>query len=124
MIPPIPLTLRLLAIGASMIYLYGIIVALRRSRMDVRQSVLWLLSGLLFLLVSAFPSLVLKLALFLGFVAPSNAAFIVWLLSLTALIFYQSLTTSRHAAQIKILTQELALRESEAKVKPRETKEG
>ncbi len=109
----IPLPIRLLAIAASLVYLCGVIAALRGARMAVRQSLLWLGSGLIFLLVSIYPGPLLWLATSLGFVAPSNAAFVVWLLALTALLFYQSVTTSRHTLQIKKLSQELALREAE-----------
>src|SRR5436190_5510912 len=114
----IPIPIRVLAIIASVAYLYGIIAALRGSRMTVRQSLLWLLSGLAFLLVSIFPGPILHVAEWLGFVAPSNAGFIVWLLALTALVFYQSLTTSRQTNQIKTLVQELALRDAELQRRP------
>jgi hypothetical protein len=119
-LPLIPWPIRTLSICASAVYLYLIVAALRRSRMAVRQSVLWLISGIAFLAVSLYPTPVLRLAEWLGFVAPSNAGFIVWLLSLTGLAFYQSVTTSRHAAQIKTLSQELALREA---APPRATRE-
>jgi hypothetical protein len=112
-IPAIPLQIRLLAIAGSAVYLYGIVAALRGSRIAVRQSILWLASGIAFLLVSLIPGPVLRLADWLGFVAPSNAGFIVWLLALTGLLFYQSLTTTRHAEHIKTLAQELALRDVE-----------
>ena len=105
----IPLPVRLLAILASAVYLTSILVALRGSRMSVRQSLLWLVSGVAFLFLSVFPFPVVWLAQHLGFVAPSNAAFIAWLLALTALVFYQSLTTSRHADEVKTLCQELAI---------------
>lgn len=109
----IPLTLHLLAIAASLAYVYLVITALRRSRMAVRQAILWMLSGVAFLVASLFPQLLVWAAGTLGFVAPSNAAFVVWLLALTALMFYQSLTTSRQTAQLKTLAQELAVLNAE-----------
>ena len=105
----IPLPIRVLAIVASFAYLWSILVALRGSQMNVRQSLLWIVTGVFFLVVSLLPQPIIWLAGRLGFVAPSNAGFIVWLLVLTALLFYQSLTTSRQAAQLKALAQELAL---------------
>ncbi len=107
MMPPLPL--QVLAATASVAYLFLVFTALRRSRMAVRQSVLWLLSGVAFLLCSAVPQPLIWAAHKLGFEAPSNAVFLVWLLALTALIFYQSVTTSRHAGQLKTLCQELAI---------------
>ncbi len=104
-----PMAVHLLAIAASLVYLYSVASALRRSRMAVRQSLLWIISGLAFLGTSIFPQVLIWTAEQLGFVAPSNAAFVVWLLALTALMFYQSLTTSRQTSQIKTLCQELAV---------------
>lgn len=117
---PIPLPLHLLAIAASLAYLYLIITALRRSRMAVRQAILWMLSGVAFLVASLFPQLLAWAAGALGFVAPSNAAFVVWLLALTALMFYQSLTTSRQTAQVKTLAQELAVLSAELEQRARD----
>lgn len=112
MTPPSP-AVQLLAVAASLVYLYGIVAALRRSRMAVRQAILWIFSGVAFLAISVFPQPLVWTASKLGFVAPSNAAFVVWLLVITALMFYQSLTTSRQTAQIKTLSQELAVLQAE-----------
>ena len=109
----IPLSIQLLAITAALAYLAAVVHALRRSRMNVRQALLWIGSGLAFLAASVFPAPFLWLALKAGFVAPSNAAFAMWLLALTILIFYQSLVTSRQSDQIKTLCQELALLEAQ-----------
>ncbi len=109
----IPFPVRLLAILASVAYLIAIFAALRGSRMTIRQSLLWLISGAAFLFLSLFPFPVIWAAARLGFTAPSNAAFITWLLALTVLLFYQSLTTSRHADQVKTLCQELAILRAE-----------
>jgi hypothetical protein len=109
----IPLPIRLLAVAFSLAYLCAIVVSLRRSRMTTRQSVLWLATGFAFLGVSIFPQPLLWAAERFGFVAPSNAAFIVWMLFLTLLLFYQSLTTSRQSNQIKTLAQEIAVLKAE-----------
>lgn len=105
----IPLPVRILAIVASGIYLTSVVLALRSSRMTVRQSLLWLCSGIVFFLLSVFPFPVIWVARDLGFVAPSNAAFVAWLLVLTGLSFHHTITTSRQAEQLKTLCQEIAL---------------
>ncbi|MCK4343442.1 MAG: DUF2304 domain-containing protein [Phycisphaerae bacterium] len=108
-----PLPIQLLAVAASLVYLYCVVAALRRSRMAVRQSLLWIVSGAAFLVTSIFPQPLIWTADKFGFEVPSNAAFVVWLLALTALMFYQSLTTSRQTAQLKTLCQELAVLHAE-----------
>jgi hypothetical protein len=105
----IPLSLRVLAVSASLAYLLAVVHALRRSRMSIRQSLLWLACGAVFLGASLVPEPLLWLAHQVGFQVPSNAAFATWLLALTALVFYQSLVTSTQSQQIKTLCQELAL---------------
>lgn len=105
----IPIPIRILAIASSVMYLWSVLAALRGSHMTVRQSILWIVSGMTFFSASVFPYPLMWLAEQCGFVAPSNAAFAVWLLVVTVLVFYQSLTTSRQAAQLKTLCQELAI---------------
>jgi len=101
--------IRILAIAVSLAYLIGVVASLRQSRMNVRQSLLWLCSGAAFICLSVFPGPLIAAAKWLGFIAPSNAAFTGWLLILTMLLFYQSLVTSRQSEQIKRLCQELAI---------------
>lgn len=113
----IPLPMRLLAILASVVYLIAILAALRGSRLTIRQSLLWLTSGAAFLFLSLFPLPVIWAAERVGFAAPSNAAFIAWLLAITVLLFYQSLTTSRHADQVKTLCQDIAIVKAQLRVK-------
>lgn len=105
----IPLSLQLTAITASTAYIVVIWLALRRSRLSVRQALLWLISGALYLACSLYPQPLLWAALAIGFEAPSNALFAGWLLTLTGLLFYQSLTTSQQSHQIKRLCQEIAI---------------
>ena len=105
----IPLSLRTLALVVSTAYLAAVLVSLRRSRMTVRQSLLWLLSGTAFVMLSLKPEPVMRLAAWLGFVAPSNAGFAGWLVFLTTLLFYQTVITSKQSREIKALCQELAL---------------
>jgi hypothetical protein len=105
----IPLPIRILAILASGGYLLAVLVTLRNSQLNVKQSLLWLSSGFLFLVISIFPEPLMHVAERLGFIAPSNAAFVTWLLVLTILLFYQSLTTSRQAAQLRTLCQEISM---------------
>lgn len=105
----IPWSLRVAAVAASLLYLFSVLSVLRSTRMSVKQSLLWLGSGALFLLLSLWPQLLMSAAEAVGFVVPSNAAFAGWLLVLTTLLFYQSLTTSRQSEQIKTLCQEIAI---------------
>jgi hypothetical protein len=105
----IPFSIRILALAVSVAYLIAVLSSVRRSRMTVRQSLLWLLSGTVFICLSLVPEPVMRLAALLGFVAPSNAGFAGWLLIVTALLFYQSVTTSKQSREIKTLCQEIAL---------------
>lgn len=105
----IPLSIRILAITAALAYVVTVLSALRRSRMSVRQSLLWILSGIVFLTLSLIPGPMVQAAAYFGFIAPSNAVFATWMLFLTVLLFYQSLITSLQSGQIKRLCQEIAL---------------
>lgn len=101
--------IRVLAIISALIYSIWIVRALHADRLGVRQSLLWLLSAVMFLLISTFPALLQYVGHVLGFVAPSNALFLVWLLVTTLILFYQSLLIAQHNNQIRTIAQELAM---------------
>ena len=44
----IPVPIRILAIASSVFYLWSVLAALRGSQMTVRQSFLWIVSGMTF----------------------------------------------------------------------------
>ena len=113
MIDNYPFSIRIITILASVAYLWSIVAALRGSQISVRQSLLWLASSLFLLGASIYPNPILYIANRLGFIAPSNAVIIAWLLLVTIMLFYQSLTTSKQSAQLKSLAQELAILRAE-----------
>jgi len=113
--PLIPLGLQLLACGVLLGLLAWVAALVRRRRLSLRDSLLWLLSPLLALVLMAFPELLRVGARALGVEVPSNALFafgfvyvLVNLLSLTIAASDSAERTRRLAQECALLRAELA----------------
>ncbi len=105
------LHLRVFLFIGVFVYLFLIVFFLRKGRLNVKYSLLWLFSGLLMLIMIAFPQIVIFAASIVGIQSPVNMIFVVQggavlliLLSLTAIV-------SKLTDRIYILTQANALLE-------------
>ena len=108
-----PIVLRVTIIAAcAMLFIY-VVYLVRRERLQLKYSLLWLVMALILLLVSLFPEPLFTLAGLFGFAASSNFAagfvfLLVICLSLTSIV-------SKQALSIKNLTQRIAILEDEAR---------
>ncbi len=90
-------------------YLLVIFYLLRKDRLKLRFSLLWLGSGLVMLVFALFPNLLISLAELSGFEVASNGLFAVCLFLLIMLQVYMTTIISDFSAKIKTLTQKLAI---------------
>ncbi len=97
----------------AVLFFLGVMVRLlKKSRLELRYSLLWLLSGVIMLILAAFPQLLDKFAHLIGIYSSVNALFAVILccgvmvmISLTAII-------SKEKKEITKLVQEVAILEN------------
>ena len=116
--------LRIFLLAGVLVYLMLVVYFLKKGRLNVKYSLLWLFSALLMLIMIVFPQLVIFIASAVGIHSPVNmifvlqgGAFLLILLSLTAIV-------SKMTDRIYILTQtnaimEKRIRELENKIESR-----
>jgi hypothetical protein len=100
---------RLLAVGGSLLLLGFIIELVRRRRLKEEYSVLWIVTGLVLLLLSAWYDLLVKVTALIGGVAPSSTLFFFGLLFVMAMLLHFSIRTSQLERRLTALIQEIGL---------------
>ena len=101
--------LNLFAIIGSIILLLVIFELIRRKYFQERYSLIWIVTGTLFLLLSIRVDILYRMSNFLGFSIPSNALFFFGVLFLILIVLGLSVITSRLSVKNKILAQEVVL---------------
>ena len=86
---------------------------LKTRRADIRFVLPWLMLDLAMMVITAFPGILDTFCALVGIETPSNMLFFFALLFLAALVCSLTLSVSRLNAQVKDLTQRLALREQQ-----------
>jgi hypothetical protein len=99
----------LFAIIGSIILLLIILELIRRKYLRERYSLIWIVTGTLFLLLSIRVDILERVSNFLGFTVPSNALFFFGILFLLSIVLGLSVITSHLAEKNKVLTQEVVL---------------
>ncbi len=101
------------AIIAVVLFLVVMIRLLKKNRLELKYSLLWLLSGVIMLILAVFPQLLDKFAHLIGIYSSVNALFavlfccgIMVMISLTAII-------SKEKKEITKLIQEVAILENQ-----------
>lgn len=103
------LRLNLFAVVGSILLILVILELVRRKYLRERYSLLWIITGTLFLFLSIWTDILYDLSNFLGFSVPSNALFFFGILFLILIILGLSVITSRLSEKNKVLTQEVVL---------------
>jgi hypothetical protein len=109
----IPLELRLAALGVLVVFLAWVVRLIRRQRLSVRDSLAWLLTTLLAILVTVFPEILVVASSLIGVHVPSNAFFAGGILYLAVNVLATTLAISDNAARTRRLTQECGLLRAE-----------
>ena len=81
----------------------------RRKKVQIEDSLFWILLSLSLVLVAVFPKIATSLAYLLGFQAPSNFVFVVVIAILLAKLFTLSTEVSSLRYRLNELAQEAAL---------------
>ena len=100
--------LRLFLLAVSLLAGAVVLVRIRKSKMQIEDSVFWVLCALLFILLAAFPPILYKLTELFGVQSPANLLFIALLFMK---VFALSLKVSLLEEKLSSLAQTMALRE-------------
>lgn len=107
--------LRLSLLVGIFIYIIAILSFLRRKKLNLKYSLLWMLSAVVLLVMDIFPVTVNRLAGFLGFEMTVNAVFLVFIFFILLILISLTSIASRQQERIKTLTQKTALLEKRVK---------
>lgn len=109
----LPPELQLASLAVLGLFLAWVIRLIRSHRLGVRESLVWLLSTLAALALTAFPALLVRGAGLVGIHVPSNAVFGAGLAYLALNVLAVTLSVSSNSDRVRRLAQECALLRAE-----------
>jgi len=107
--PLLPLELQLVACGTLLAFFAWVVHLVRRERLGLRDSLLWILSTASVFAMTLFPRILQALARALTIEVPSNALFALAILYLALNVLSLTIALSNGATRARRLTQECAL---------------
>ncbi len=109
----LPRELQLPGVAILLAFLAWVLAMVRGRRLSLRDSLLWLLSTVAALAVTAYPQLLVRLSALAGVQVPSNALFGIAILYLSVNVLSITIASSANAALARRLAQECALLRAE-----------
>lgn len=114
--------IRVFLLAAVILYFLEIIHLLKKKRLNLKYSLLWLAVGVLMILFVIFPGIIAAFSNLLHFKSPMNALYILLIGFLVIICVALTSIVSRQNGHIKRLTQNAALLEE--RIRRLEKKEG
>jgi len=105
----VSLDLRILLIVASIIMILAVILRIRKSKFQIKDGIIWFLLSTLFLFMSLFPQLIVKLSSLIGIESPANLVFLSIIAVLLIKNFLLSVKTSQLEYNLMKLTQHVVV---------------
>lgn len=91
----------------------SILRKIRKEKVQIQYSIFWILFSVLLIVLSIFPSILIRTARALGMGSPSNLVFLIIIFLLLVKSFNQTVDISALEVKLKELTQRIALKEEE-----------
>ncbi len=104
----IPPALQIVSVTVLAAFLAWVVRLVRTQRLSLRDSLVWVVTTLVAVVVALFPGILVWSAHVLGFQVPSNALFGAAVLYLAVNVLVNTVASSQNAARIRRLTQECA----------------
>ena len=114
--------LRISLIIASILTTAVIMHKIRRSKVQIEDSIFWVLFSLVLILFSVFPQVAYRISDLVGTQAPSNFIFMLVIFLLLVKVFSMTVRISQLEAKLRELVQRMALDELEQEEKQAENK--
>ena len=103
--------LRIILVVISMLSMMNVMKRVRRFKLQIENSIFWIIFSLLLILVAVFPDPMFWLAELLGIQSPANMVFLLVIFALMFKSFQSTLEISQLQYKIEELTQKIALEE-------------
>ena len=101
--------LRIALIAGVIIYMAFILVLLRKKKLNLKYSLLWMLSAVFLLLCAIFPQIVTFVGHVLGIQSQVNAIFLIVVFFMLLLLISLTSIVSKQKSEIKTLVQQVAI---------------
>ncbi|MBP3766230.1 MAG: DUF2304 domain-containing protein [Bacilli bacterium] len=103
------ISLRLGLVIVSLVLLIVVLMQLRKRRIPVKYSLVWMLSSLIILLIAIVPGLFVTIANYLGFVTMSNLVIAMFIFILLMISLTLTVIVSSQRKKITLLMQEVSM---------------
>ena len=103
--------LQLVFIIASLLTFIYVILRIRKSGLNIEDSIVWILWSILLLIVSFFPQISIFVSDSLGFISPSNFILVLFIFFLYIMVFAQNIQISKLKGKQQDLIQKLSIQE-------------
>lgn len=103
--------LQVFMLFALALYFFLLFQLLKKKRLNLKYTILWIFAGFIMLLVSLFPQILFAVTDFVGIEVPSNALFAIILFFIILILMTLTSIVSKQTEQLKRLTQTIALLE-------------
>jgi hypothetical protein len=111
--PILPIEIQLLSLAVLLAFSAWVLWLIRTQQLQLRESLIWLITTLAAIAVTAYPELLVRLSRFLGVQVPANALFGAGLLYLALNVLAVTIAVSRNTTATRRLAQECALLRAE-----------
>lgn len=105
----LPLEIQLISLAVLLVFSGWVLWLIRTQRLHLREALIWLLTTLAAVTVTAFPELLVLGATLLGIQVPSNALFGAGILYLAVNVLAVTISVSTNTTGMRRLAQECAL---------------
>lgn len=109
------ISLRLGLVIVSLVLLIVVLLQLRKRRIPVKYSLVWMASSLIILLIAVVPGLFIVIAKYLGFVTMSNLVIAMFIFILLMISLTLTVIVSGQRKKITLLIQEVSTLKSREK---------
>ncbi len=109
--------LQIVFIIASLLTLIYIILEIRKHKLNIDDSIVWIVWSIILLILSIFPNLSHDISKALGFQSTSNFILTLFIFFLYIMMFFQTIRLSLEKEKNKVLTQKMSLYVYEAEKK-------
>lgn len=101
--------LQVIMISCSLMFLLYIIFMIRSKRIELKYSLIWMLTALSLILLSIFPFILELFSGILNIIEPVNTLFLVVVFLIILIAFSLTIAISRSSLRIKAIAQELGI---------------
>ena len=103
------ISLKLVLIIITLIYIFLILKSIKKKKLQMSFSLLWLITGILLIIALVIPNLVENISKTLGFEVPANMIFCLTIFVSFYLIFSLTVALSKENKKNTLLIQEVSL---------------